>query len=86
MSVCVCQHCCPPPPPPPPTHTHTHTVVSIGFDPIAYQVREDDGSVVVTVKVLSGDLSSPVTVNLATFEASATGMNDMECSAYETIQ
>ena len=48
-------------------------VVSIGFDPTMYQANEDDGTVEVTVKVLSGDLSGPVIVNIATVQSSATG-------------
>ena len=50
-------------------------VVSIGFDPTMYQANEDDGTVEVTVKVLSGNLSRlvPVIVNIATVESSATG-------------
>ena len=42
------------------------TVVQIGFDRDRYIVFEPNEEAVVTVKVLSGSLSSPVTVRLTT--------------------
>ena len=49
-------------------------VVRIGFDPTIYNVGEEDGSAVVTVRVLAGTLSSPVVVRLTTQDGSAGGL------------
>ena len=51
----------------------TFTAVSIGFDPTSYQVNEDDGVAVVTVKVLSGELSDTVIVDFTTTDGTAIG-------------
>ena len=50
------------------------TVVQIGFDKERYIVFEPNEEAVVTVKVLSGSLSSPVTVRLTTEDGSAIGV------------
>jgi len=47
--------------------------VVIGFNPIAYNVSEDAGSVNVTVAVLSGTLDQDVKVSVSTVDDSATG-------------
>ena len=49
-------------------------MVVIGFEPINYNVRENDGNAVVTVKVLSGSLSESVSVTLTTNDGSAGGV------------
>ena len=46
----------------------------IGFEPINYNVRENNGNAVVTVKVLSGSLSESVSVTLTTNDGSAGGV------------
>ena len=41
-------------------------MVTIGFDPVAYSVLEDAGSVNVTVSILNGTLARNVVVTLST--------------------
>ena len=45
----------------------------IGFNPTAYNVSEDAGSVTVTVAVLSGTLDQDVEVSVSTVDGSAIG-------------
>ena len=52
----------------------TITGVTIGFVDESYTVRESDGEAVVTVAVLSGELSQDVVVGFNTQEDSATGL------------
>ncbi len=47
-------------------------VVTIGFDPITYLVEEDDGTVTLNVRIISGELARPVEVLVTTEEGSAT--------------
>ena len=51
----------------------SHTVVVIGFESVFYEVDEDDGFVIVNVRVLSGILYIPVTGRLTTHDGSAIG-------------
>ena len=46
----------------------------IGFDSVSYSVHENDGSIVVTVEILSGSLSGSVEVRLTTVDGSARGV------------
>ena len=50
------------------------TVVQIGFDSERYIVSETDGEAVVKVRLISDNLSSPVTVRLTTEDGSAIGV------------
>ena len=50
--------------------------VVIGFDPVPYSVDENDGSVVLTVKLLSGTLTETVVVNYETMGGSAIAGKD----------
>ena len=50
------------------------TVVQIGFDTERYIVFEPDEDAVVKVRLISGSLSSPVTVRLTTEDGSAIGV------------
>ena len=60
------------------THTHTHTVVTIGFDPILFMANEDDGTVSLTVRVISGQLGRPVEATVTTEEGTATSTAPMD--------
>ncbi len=46
--------------------------MTIGFDPNTYLVEEDDGTVSLSVRIISGELARPVEVLLTTEEGSAT--------------
>ena len=48
-------------------------VVQIGFEEILYMVNEADGQVVLSVAVLSGQLSSDVLIRINTEDNSAVG-------------
>ena len=48
--------------------------VTIGFVETEYSVDEDDGSALVTVAVLSGELSEDVVVGFNTQDDTATGL------------
>ena len=50
--------------------------VVIGFDPASYSVNEDAGTVVLTVKLISGTLTETVTVSYATMDGSARAGSD----------
>ena len=66
----------------PSVHTVTITdnddadAVVIGFDPVPYSVDENDGSVVLTVKLLNGTLTETVVVNYETMGGSAIAGKD----------
>ena len=45
----------------------------IGFIPSVYTVRKSEGSVVMVVGVVQGQLGAPVTVTLSTYSGTATG-------------
>ena len=49
-------------------------VATIGFAQSSYIISESDGSVNVTVRVLSGQLGRSVTVRFATMDGTAVGM------------
>ena len=53
-------------------------IVEIGFNPVSYSVEDDDGSVAVTVSVLSGVIpdGSTAVVNFRTRDGSAVGKWD----------
>ena len=48
------------------TNFFASAVVTIGFNPVAYSVLEDAGSVNVTVSILNGTLAKNVEVTLST--------------------
>ena len=48
------------------------TAVTIGFDPIIYNVDESAGPVELVVRIISGELARPVEVILSTADGSAT--------------
>ena len=53
---------------------HSFSPVTIGFSPTTYSVREDAGSVAVSVSVMSGTILQDVIVTLSTVPGrSATG-------------
>ena len=53
-------------------------LVEIGFNPVSYSVEDDDGSVAVTVSVLSGVIpaGSTAVVNFRTRDGTAVGKWD----------
>ena len=53
-------------------------VITIGFVATMYPVDEDDGSAVVSVAVLFGELSGDVEVTMSTQRGSAIGMDIRE--------
>ena len=57
-----------------------HTGVTIGFVETLYAVKENDGSAVVTVAVLSGQLSQDVVINFDTQDGSAISKTDIHRS------
>ena len=59
--------------------------VVIGFEPVTYSVDENAGPVVLTVKLLSGTLTSPVTVSYATMNGSAIAPGDYTAVSMGTL-
>ena len=59
--------------------------VVIGFEPVTYNVDENDGSVVLTVKLLSGTLTAPVTLSYATMNGSAIAPGDYTAVSMGTL-
>ena len=46
--------------------------MTIGFDPVMYSVNETAGEVILTVRVLDGQLARPVSVDFTTQDGTAT--------------
>ena len=59
--------------------------VVIGFEPVTYSVDENAGPVVLTVKLLSGTLTAPVTVNYVTMDGSAIAPGDYTAVSMGTL-
>ena len=57
----------------PPSPSFLPTEVVIGFVPSSYTVREDEGTVTLTVRVIRGRLDSDITVEFNTSPGTAVG-------------
>ena len=60
---------------------HYFPDVTIGFEPAAYTVNEDDGTVTLFVRVLDGELARPVTVGFNTEDGTATSVAPVDYTA-----